>query len=92
MPASTAPVPSAAATGSSVALVAWPPEHVPLLAALKSLLAPAVATTTALQLEGEEVHPYPPTLQALVRTFVAAAAPLTTPVDSRSTTPPRVLR
>ncbi|KAJ6551077.1 hypothetical protein B0H10DRAFT_1968635 [Mycena sp. CBHHK59/15] len=105
MPASTAPAPSTAATGSGAAPVAWPPEHVPLLAALESLLAWAVATTTALQLEGEEVPPYPPTIQALVRTLcsraslspptstptfasVAAAAPLTTPVDSRSTTPP----
>ncbi|KAJ6576239.1 hypothetical protein B0H10DRAFT_2236530 [Mycena sp. CBHHK59/15] len=104
MPASTAPAPSAAAMGSGTAPVAWPPEHVPLLAALESLLAWAVATT-ALQLEGEEVPPYPPTIQALVRTLcsraslspptstptfasVAAAAPLTTPVDSRSTTPP----
>ncbi|KAJ6609612.1 hypothetical protein B0H10DRAFT_2225732 [Mycena sp. CBHHK59/15] len=101
----TAPAPSAAAAGSGAAPVAWPPEHVPLLAALESLLARAVATTTALQLEGEEVPPYPPTIQALVRTLcsraslspptstptfasVAAAAPLTTPVDSRSTTPP----
>ncbi|KAJ6569914.1 hypothetical protein B0H10DRAFT_1964929 [Mycena sp. CBHHK59/15] len=85
MPASTAPAPSTAAAGSGAALVAWPPEHVPLLAALESLLARAVATTTALQLEGEEVPPYPPPFRPL---SALSAAPLTTPVDARSTTPP----
>ncbi|KAJ6506920.1 hypothetical protein C8R45DRAFT_1090583 [Mycena sanguinolenta] len=85
MPVSTASVPSTAAAGSA-APAAWPPEHVPLLAALESLLAWAVATTTALQLEGEEVPLYPPTIQALIRT--TSAAPLTTPVDPRSITPP----
>ncbi|KAF8190312.1 hypothetical protein K438DRAFT_1935700 [Mycena galopus ATCC 62051] len=87
MLASTAPAPSAAAAGSS----ARPPEHVPLLAALESLLARAVATTTV---------PLLAALESLLARAVAtttalqleAAAPLTTPVDSRSTTPPRVPR
>ncbi|KAJ6568204.1 hypothetical protein B0H10DRAFT_2238206 [Mycena sp. CBHHK59/15] len=84
MPASTALAPSAAAAGSGAAPVAWPPEHVPLLAALESLLARAVAMTTALQLEASLS---PPT-STLTFASMAAAAPLTTPVDSRSTTPP----
>ncbi|KAF8191991.1 hypothetical protein K438DRAFT_1970354 [Mycena galopus ATCC 62051] len=56
MPTSTAPAPSAAAAGSGAAPVAWPPEHVPLLATLESLLARAVATTTALQLDLHRGH------------------------------------
>ncbi|KAJ7210779.1 hypothetical protein GGX14DRAFT_624913 [Mycena pura] len=103
-PAPVDAAPSAAAVGSGTAPVAWPPEHSPLLAALESLLARAVATTTALQLEGEEIPPYPPTILALVRTLCqrvnlmpptstptfasVAATALTTPVDPRSNTSP----
>ncbi|KAJ7200802.1 hypothetical protein GGX14DRAFT_400407 [Mycena pura] len=103
-PAPAEAAPSAAAVGSGTAPVAWPPKHSPLLAALESLLARAVATTTALQLEGEEIPPYPPTILALARTLCrrvsltpptstptfasVAATALTTPIDPRSNTSP----
>ncbi|KAJ6613160.1 hypothetical protein B0H10DRAFT_1951701 [Mycena sp. CBHHK59/15] len=92
IPALTAPAPSTAAVGSGAAPVAWLPEHIPLLAALESLLARAVATTTALQLAlvrtlCSRASLSPPTSTPTFAS-VAAAAPLMTPVDSRSTTPP----
>ncbi|KAF7292003.1 hypothetical protein MIND_01226000 [Mycena indigotica] len=71
----TEALPTALAAGTAAAMeglaAVWPPEHLPLLSALEALLRRAIATTGALQLEGETTPDYPPTTLALIQALVA---------------------
>ncbi|KAF7325123.1 hypothetical protein MKEN_00555800 [Mycena kentingensis (nom. inval.)] len=65
----------------------WSEDQALLMPALESLLTRAVATTGALQLDGEAIPAYPPAIQALVRTLVAAASHAKTTTTTTSVNP-----